>query len=71
MSYWICPLKGYPIVVEAENHEEAKKKMAACPMYDGGQLVAIPMDFYAKLCATGAVDVAVIHFRGGQINEGR
>jgi hypothetical protein len=68
MSYWICPLKKeYPIVVEAESHEDAKKQIAASPMFDGGQVLAIPMDFYVKLCKTSAVDAALVTFRGGQL----
>lgn len=67
MSHWICPLKGYPIVVEADTHAEAKEKIKKSPMNDGGDLIAIPMEFYVKLCETGAVDAAVAHFRGGQI----
>lgn len=64
MSFWIYPTKSRPIIVEADTNEEAKTEIAKCPDYDGGKIIAIPVDFYAKLCKTGAVGPALMHFEG-------
>jgi len=68
MTHWIYPTKGRPIIVEAETNQEAKTLIAKCPDYDGGNIIAIPVDFYAKLCKTGAVEPALHHFEKGAIH---
>jgi len=59
MTHWIYPAKGRPIIVEAETNDMAKAEIVKCPDYDGGKLIAIPVEFYAKLCKTGAVEPAL------------
>lgn len=64
MSTWIYPAverRGIPIIVEADTHAMAKEKIAKCPDYDGGKVLAIEVGFYATLCETGAIAPILIH----------
>ena len=59
MNYWIYPAKGRAIIVKADTHAEAKEKISRCHDYDGGKIVVLNVEFYASLCETGALEVAL------------